>query len=267
MINENITLAFENCKLDRRPALLTYIVAGDSNKKMTLDILKSISPFVDICEIGMPHNTPVADGKQIQNSSYRALKNGIKLKDVFEIVKNFKNTTTAKPLIIMGYFNQILQYGENKFLNKCKNTGVDGLIVVDLPFPENKVFADKCKKHHITFVQLIAPTTSDERMRQIINNSHDMIYYISMLSTTGGKLKVSAKKILKNYFKIKKINKNKNIVIGFGITEKTIKSLRTADGLVVGSQLCKGITDSLKTKKSPVKRLNKIVKSLRSKIQ
>ena len=167
----------------------------------------------------------------------------------------------------MGYFNQILQYGENKFLAKCKSIGVDGLIVVDLPFPENKVFADKCKKQHITFVQLIAPTTSDERMRQIINNSHDMIYYISMLSTTGGKLKVSPKKILKNYFKIKKINKNKNIVIGFGITEKTIKSLRAADGLVVGSQLCKGITDSLKAKKSPVKILNKIVKSLRSKIQ
>ena len=88
-----------------------------------------------------------------------------------------------------------------------------------------------------------------------------------MLSTTGGKLKVSQKQILKNYFKIKRINKDKNIVIGFGITEKTIKSLRTADGLVVGSQLCKGITHSLKTKKSPVKTLNKIVKSLKSKIQ
>ena len=267
MINQNITLAFENCKLGKRPALLTYIVAGYSNRKMTLDILKSISPFVDICEIGIPHNTPVADGKQIQNSSYRALKNGFKLNDVFEIVKNFKRTEHAKPTILMGYYNQILQYGENKFLNKCKNIGVDGLIVVDLPFPENKEFADKCKKHHITFVQLIAPTTSNERMKLIIKNSHDMIYYISMLSTTGGKLKVSPKKILKNYFKIKRINKNKNIVIGFGITEKTIKSLRAADGLVVGSQLCKGITDSLKSKRSPVKTLSKIVKSLKSKIQ
>ena len=94
-----------------------------------------------------------------------------------------------------------------------------------------------------------------------------MIYYISMLSTTGGKLKVSPKTILKNYSKIKRSNKNKNIVIGFGITEKTIKSLRSADGLVVGSQLCKVITDSLKAKKSPVKTLNKIVKSLKSKIR
>ena len=266
MINENITLAFENCKLEKRTALLTYIVAGDSNKKMTLDILKAISPYVDICEIGIPHNTSVADGVQIQNSSYRALKNGIKLNDVFEIVKNFKKVEPTKPAILMGYFNQILQYGENKFLNKCKNIGVDGLIVVDLPFPENKEFADKCKKHHMNFIQLLAPTTSDERMKQIIKHSHDMIYYISMLSTTGGKLKVSPKQILKNYFKIKKINKNKNVVIGFGITEKTIQSLKKADGLVVGSQLCKGISDSLKAKRSPVKTLTNLVKSLKSKI-
>ena len=266
MINENIILAFENCKLERRPAVLTYIVAGDSNKKMTLDILKAISPYVDICEIGIPHNTPIADGVQIQNSSYRALKNGIKLNDVFEIVKNFKKIEPTKPTILMGYFNQILQYGENKFLNKCKNIGVDGLIVVDLPFPENKEFADKCKKHHMNFIQLLAPTTSNERMKQIIKHSHDMIYYISMLSTTGGKLKVLPKQILKNYFKIKKINKNKNVVIGFGITEKTIQSLKKADGLVVGSQLCKGISDSLKAKRSPVKTLTNLVKSLKSKI-
>ena len=266
MINENITLAFENCKLEKRPALLTYIVAGDSNKKMTLDILKAISPYVDICEIGIPHNTSVADGVQIQNSSYRALKNGIKLNDVFEIVKNFKKVEPTKPTILMGYFNQILQYGENKFLNKCKNIGVDGLIVVDLPFPENKEFADKCKKHHMNFIQLLAPTTSNERMKQIIKHSHDMIYYISMLSTTCGKLKVTPKQILKNYFKIKKINKDKNVVIGFGITERTIQSLRKADGLVVGSQLCKGISDSLKAKRSPVKTVTNLVKSLKSKI-
>jgi tryptophan synthase alpha chain len=266
MINENITLTFENCKLEKRPALLTYIVAGDSNKKMTLDILKAISPYVDICEIGMPHNTSVADGKQIQNSSYRALRNGTKLNDVFEIVKNFKKIEQVKPTILMGYFNQILQYGENKFLNKCKNIGVDGLIVVDLPFPENKEFADKCKKYHINFVQLLAPTTSTERMKQIIKYSHDMIYYISMLSTTGGKLKVTPKQILKNYFKIKKINKDKNIVIGFGITEKTIQSLKQADGLVVGSQLCKAISNSLKAKRSPVKTLTNLVKLLKSKI-
>ena len=266
MINQNITLAFENCKLGKRPALLTYIVAGDSNKKMTLDILKSISPFVDICEIGMPHNTSVADGKQIQNSSYRALKNGFKLNDVFEIVKNFKKTEYTKPTILMGYYNQILQYGENKFLNKCKNIGVDGLIVVDLPFPENKEFAKKCKKKGISFIQLVSPTTSLDRMKKIIRDSHDMVYYISMLSTTGGKLKVSPKKILERYSKIKNLNKNKNIVIGFGITEKTIASLRKADGLVVGSALCKEISNSIKKRQNPVTNVTNIVLKLRKKI-
>ena len=103
-------------------------------------------------------------------------------------------------------------------------------------------------------------------MKGIIKDSHEMVYYISMLSTTGAKLKISTKEILKNYFKIKKINKFKNIVIGFGITGKTIGFLKKADGLVVGSALCKGITESLKKKSNPVHNLNKMVKSLKSKI-
>ena len=103
-------------------------------------------------------------------------------------------------------------------------------------------------------------------MKKIIRDSHDMIYYISMLSTTGGKLKVSPRKILENYKKIKKININKNLVIGFGITNKTISSLKEADGLVVGSQLCKTITDSIKKRQNPVTKLDKLVYSLKNKI-
>ena len=103
-------------------------------------------------------------------------------------------------------------------------------------------------------------------MKKIVKDSHDMIYYISMLSTTGGKLKVSPRKILKNYKKIKKLNNNKNLVIGFGITNKTISSLKTADGLVVGSQLCKTISDSIKKRQNPVTKLDKLVYSLKNKI-
>merc|ERR1712167_352432 len=109
----------------------------------------------------------------------------------------------------MGYYNLIYQSGENIFLKNCKISKVDGLIVVDLPWPENKKFAQKCKKKSINFVQLLSPTTSKERMKRIIKDSHDMIYYISMLSTTGGKLKVSPKKILERYSKIKNQNKSK----------------------------------------------------------
>jgi len=103
-------------------------------------------------------------------------------------------------------------------------------------------------------------------MKRIINDSHDMIYYISMLSTTGGKLKVSPKEILQNYNKIKKINKSKNLVIGFGITIKTISSLKKADGLVVGSTLCKEISDSIKNRQNPVTNVGNMVKKLKSKI-
>ncbi len=103
-------------------------------------------------------------------------------------------------------------------------------------------------------------------MKKIIRDSHDMNYFISMLSTTGGKLKVSPRKIIKNYDKIKKLNKSKNTVIGFGITKKTIKSLKKADGLVVGSALCKGITETLKKRQNPVIKLNKMVKDLKKQI-
>ena len=230
-MKSKIALAFEKCKKEKRPALITYTVAGDNTKNNSLKILNKISKHADILECGFPHNTPIADGGQIQGSSHRALKNGIKLKDVFQIVKKFKKINRAKPLILMGYFNLIYQSGENNFLKNCKNSGVDGLIIVDLPYPENKNFAKKCKKQRISFIQLLSPTTSRDRMKKIIKDSHDMIYYISMLSTTGGKLKVSPKKILEKYKQIKRINPNKNLVIGFGITDKTISSLKSANGL------------------------------------
>tara|TARA_Y100000591_G_scaffold151082_1_gene129912 strand:+ start:103 stop:903 length:801 start_codon:yes stop_codon:yes gene_type:complete len=262
-----ISTAFKKAKQENRPALLTYTVAGDSTKKQSLDILKSISKNADILEIGVPHNTPVADGSQIQTSAYRAIKNGIKTNNIFKIVKDFRVFDKTKPIILMGYYNMIFQQGENKFLKKCKSSGVNGLIVVDLPWPENKNFAKKCKKKSIYFIQLLSPTTTNKRLNKIIKDSHQMNYFISMLSTTGGKLKVSPNEIIKNYKKIKKINPKKNIVIGFGITEKTIGKLKSADGLVVGSAICKEITRSLKSRQNPVTNVGRLVNVLKNKIK
>ena len=262
----NLASTFKKCRQEHRPALLTYTVSGDPNKKKSFEILKAISSYADICEIGVGHNCNTGDGKQIQDSTYRAIKNGIKIKDTFRIVKKFKKTKNAKPCILMGYYNSVIQYGENRFIKKCKQVGVDGLIIVDLPWPENKNFSKKCKRNSINFVQLVSPTTSKYRLKRIIKDSHDMIYYISMLSTTGGKLKVSPKEILKNYQKIKKINKNKNCVIGFGITEKTISNLKFADGLVVGSAICKEISKSSTKRQNPVTNVSNMVKRLKNKI-
>ena len=266
-MNSLINKAFLNARNENRPALLTYTVAGDNTKKRSLEILKSISNYADICELGFPHNTPIADGGQIQTSAYRAIKNGIKINDVFSIVREFKKIKKNKPIILMGYYNMIYQFNEYKFLEKCKKSKVDGLIIVDLPHPENKNFASKCKKKGINFIQLVSPTTSQIRLKKILKDSHDMIYYISMLSTTGGKLKVSSKKILKKYDKIKKLNKLKNVVIGFGITQHTIKSLKKADGLVVGSAICREISKSIEKRQNAVTNVTNMVKKLKNKIQ
>ena len=116
MNKSQINLTFKKCRAEKRPALLTYTVAGDSNKKKSLEILNSISNHADIVELGFPHNTPIADGGQIQTSAYRAIRKGIKMKDVFQIVARFKKNKNSKPLILMGYYNMIFQYGENNFL-------------------------------------------------------------------------------------------------------------------------------------------------------
>ena len=262
-----IDIAFKNANKENRPALISYTVCGDNNKKISLDILKSISKNLDIVEWGVPHNCPTADGKEIQNSSYRALKNGFKLSDIFQMVKKYKSNKDSKPLILMGYYQMIFNYGEKKFITECKKVGVDGLIVVDLSFPDNKKFAQLCKKNSICFIQLIAPTTSTKRMRDIIKISDSMLYMISMISTTGSALKVTAKKIMKNYDIVKKINPKKNVVIGFGITQKTIKSLKKADGLVVGSAICKEITRSIEKRQNTVTNVTNVVRKLKNKIK
>tara|TARA_B100001778_G_scaffold123254_1_gene101300 strand:- start:162 stop:962 length:801 start_codon:yes stop_codon:yes gene_type:complete len=261
-----INLAFKNAKNENRSALISYTVCGDNNKKTSLDILKSISKNLDIIEWGIPHNCPTADGKEIQNSSYRALKNGIKLNDVFKLVQKYKQNKSSKPLILMGYYQMIFNYGERKFIKKCKEVGVNGLIVVDLSYPDNKKFSKLCKKNSICFVQLIAPTTSMKRMKEILSISDSMVYMISMISTTGSALKVSTNKIMKNYEIIKKLSPSKNIVIGFGITEKTISKLKNADGLVVGSLLCRKISKSISRRQNPVTNVSKLVKNLKKKI-
>ena len=116
-MKSSIALAFEKCKKEKRPALLTYTVAGDNTQNNSLKILNKISKHADILELGFPHNTPIADGGQIQTSAYRAIKNGIKINDVFSIANQFKKIKSDKPIILMGYYNMIYQYKENKFIN------------------------------------------------------------------------------------------------------------------------------------------------------
>ena len=179
-----IQTVFNNIKKENRPALLTFTVAGDNSLKNLKRLLKKFL-IMQISLNQISHNTPIADGGPIQQSSYRALQNNINLNDIFKMVKTFKKKIKNRPLILMGYYNLIYRYGENRFLSNCKKFKVDGIIVVDLPWPENKKLAKKAKSKNICFVQLVSPTTSRSRVKKILKDSHEMVYYISMLSTTG----------------------------------------------------------------------------------
>ena len=136
-----------------------------------------------------------------------------------------------------------------------------------MPWPENRIFAKKCKKNSIKFFQLLSPTTTKERLIKIKRDSHNMCYYISSLNTTGGKFKISPEKIFNNYKTIKKLYSNKNLVIGFGITEKTIAYFKKTDGVVVGSLICKEITKSLNNRQNPATSVSRVVERLKNKYE
>ena len=236
-MKSKIALAFEKCKEQKRPALITYTVAGDNTKDNSLKILNSISKHADIIELGFPHNTPIADGGQIQGSSHRALKKGIKLKDVFQIVKKFKKSNSEKPLILMGYFNLIYQNGESNFIQNCKTSGVDGLIVVDLPPEEDNELCDLAIVRGISFIRLATPTTDKQRLEKVLQKTSGFLYYVSIAGITGSRKPDLS--IVKDAVINIKQSTNIPIGVGFGIKSKNdiVKILDFADAVIVGSVL------------------------------
>ena len=266
MSSETLDQKFSNLKKVGMPALLTYTVAGDPSKDISLEIFKSIADAgADIIEVGLGHEANIGDGVAIQDSTYRALSNGIKTDDVFNIIGSFKKDYT-QDIIIMTYQNKIMSYGEKEFIAQCVENNVSGIICVDYPWPLNLNFAEECKKNNITFIQLISPTTSDERLKQILNDSHNVCYYISQLSTTGSKLKVTAREILDKFNKLKSIAPHKHFIIGFGITLETIQSIKNVDAIVVGSALCKEISKSVEENQNPAIKVGNMVMQLKEKL-
>ena len=245
-MNTRIKKNFEILK--NKTTIIPFVSGGDPDIKTSVEILKSFAKNgAQILEAGFNFNAPVSDGDPIQNSSYRALQNGAYIGKVFEIIKEFRKDYKSQAIILMGYYNIVLNFGEENFLKKCKDIGIDGLIISDLPFPENIPFVNKCRKYGVSFVQLIAPSTSPERIVKINEYADELLYYISLLGVTGTALKNSPKDVQKKYEEIKKICPNKAVVIGFGITKDLIKHLKNNTmGLVVGSQICSTIEKSIK---------------------
>ncbi len=234
-----------NQKLNSEEKLLSiYFTAGYPAIDDTIRIIQNLEKNgVDMIEIGLPFSDPLADGPTIQESSTTALKNGMTTEKLFEQLKEIRKTVSI-PLIIMGYFNPVLQYGVEAFCKKCQEIGIDGLILPDLPLDEYQtVYETIFKKYGLINVFLITPQTSEERIRQIDAASEGFIYMVSSASVTGSKEGFGDTQ--KNYFdRIANMNLKNPQIVGFGIkdAETFQAATKNAKGAIIGSAFIKHLT-------------------------
>lgn len=229
--------------------LSLYFTAGYPNLDDTLTILKALEESdVDLIEIGIPYSDPLADGPVIQESGGQAIENGMTLKLLFEQLESLR-TFTQKPIILMGYLNVVLQFGEKEFIEKCAQVGIDGMILPDMPlhyFQTN--FKELCEKNSVSNILLVTPETSNERIQEIDLNSSGFIYLVSSNSITGS---TNAMTFQTDYYKrIQDIKLNNPHLIGFGVHDK--KSFETvcefSSGAIIGSAFIKHLKENGVTK-------------------
>jgi tryptophan synthase alpha chain len=236
-----------NQKLQENKKILSiYFSAGYPNLNDTVQIIQDLEKNgVDLIEIGLPFSDPLADGPTIQASSTQALENGMTTKLLFEQLKDIRKSVQI-PLILMGYFNPILQYGVEAFCRKCAEIGIDGLIVPDLPVD---IYAENYKaifeKYGLINVFLITPQTSDDRIRFIDSVSNGFIYMVSSASVTGSQSGFGDSQ--ENYFeRIANMNLKNPQIIGFGINNAATfqQATKQAKGAIIGSALIKHLTEN-----------------------
>ena len=235
-----------NQKMQENKKLLSmYFTAGYPLLNDTVKIIQNLEASgIDMIEIGLPFSDPLADGPTIQNSSTAALKNGMTTKVLFEQLKDIRKSVTI-PLILMGYFNPMLQYGVEAFCKKCNEIGIDGLIMPDLPLDVyQEQYEAIFKKYDLKNIFLITPQTSDKRIRQIDAASDAFIYMVSSASVTGSKSGFGNEQTA--YFKrIDAMNLNNPQVVGFGINnaETFQQATKSAKGAIIGSAFIKHLTE------------------------
>jgi len=221
--------------------LSIYFTAGYPELNTTLDIAEALEKVgVDFLEIGFPYSDPVADGPVIQHSSEVALQNGMNINLLFEQLKDLRKRVSI-PIMLMGYFNPVVQYGVERFCKMAAGVGVDGLIVPDLPIYEYEMlYADIFKSNNLSNIFMVTPQTSEERIRKIDKLSNSFIYLLSSSSITGTALQLSVN--IEDYYKrIKAMNLNNPVIIGFGITDQKSfnKACEYANGAIVGTKFVK----------------------------
>ncbi|KAK7436783.1 tryptophan synthase [Colletotrichum acutatum] len=236
---EGIRQTFARCKAQGRSALVTYVTAGYPTPQDTPNVLLAMEKGgADVIELGAPFTDPIADGPTIQTSNTVALQHGVTIESTLKMVKDARDQGLKAPVMLMGYYNPLLSYGEERLLNDCKTSGVNGFIVVDLPPEEAISFRKLCTKGGLSYVPLIAPATSDARMKILCKLADSFIYVVSRQGVTGalGSMNANLPDLVA---RVKKYSGNKPAAVGFGVSTRDhfLSVAQLADGVVVGSQI------------------------------
>lgn len=232
-MNKRITDAFAKGK-----AFIPFITCGDPSLETTEELVYAMEKAgADLIELGIPFSDPTAEGPVIQAANIRALSNGVTTDKIFEMVEKMRKKTSV-PMVFMTYANVVFSYGTEKFCRRAAETGMDGLIMPDVPFEEKEEFASVCRKYGLDLISLIAPT-SHERIREIAKEAEGFVYCVSSLGVTGVRKEITTD--IGEMVKMVKSQKNIPCAVGFGIStpEQAEKMASQADGVIVGSAIVK----------------------------
>ncbi len=252
---------FKELKQKKQKAFGVFLTAGYPSLEYSKDIFKKIlDAEVDFIEIGLPFSDPMADGPLIQHSSQIAIEQNTSIEECFNLVKEIRKINNDIPIILMGYYNPIHYYGNLKFIKKAVLSGIDGLIIVDLPMEEDEEFYNLSYKNNLPLIRLVTPTTDEERLKKILKNAHGFVYYVSVTGITG--TKSASVNDVKNKIKVIKKITNLPVIAGFGIKNSmdAKKMSSISDGIVIGSSLVNKIEEVYKKKNG----LNEIFNFLKS---
>ena len=258
--SSRIESRFAELAIQKRAGLITFITAGDPDLATCRELLMELpGAGADVIELGMPFSDPMADGPVIQASSVRALKAGHKMADTLQLVRDFRKTDAATPIVLMGYYNPIYVYPAEKFLADAKAAGVDGLIVVDLPPEADDELCLPAMKHGINFIRLATPTTDDKRLPAVLKNTSGFVYYVSIAGITGTR----APDVTEVHAQVARIKKQTQlpVAVGFGVKTPEQAKAIAADAVVVGSALVGAIEENIgKNGKAGPKTVETVVK-------
>ena len=244
MTGTRIDRRFAKLKAENRPALVTYMMAGDPDYAASLAILKALPVAgADVIELGMPFSDPMADGPAIQAAGLRSLKNGQTLAKTLQMAADFRKTDDETPIIMMGYYNPIYIYGVERFLKDAKASGLDGMIIVDLPPEMDDELCVPSLNAGLNFIRLATPTTDEARMPHVLQNTSGFVYYVSMTGITGSALPDTSK--VGDAVARIKAHTDLPVCVGFGV--KTAEQARaigaSADGVVVGTAIVNAVAN------------------------